>query len=79
MGLAQKFGWSVVGVTTTMAIRKIANAAMRDADGAPKFSRLTRRNNSFGLMVALAVSAGVLLALGDVLNEQRKDAVEVGT
>jgi len=79
MGLAQKFGWSVVGVTTTMAIRKISNAAMHDADGAPKFSRLTRRNNSFGLMVALAVSAGVLLALGDVLNEQRKDAVEVGT
>jgi hypothetical protein len=79
MGLAQKLGWSVVGVTTTMAMRKIANAAMHDANGAPKFSRLTRRNNSFGVMVALAVSAGVLLALGDVLKEQREDAVEVGT
>jgi hypothetical protein len=79
MGLAQKFGWSIVGVTTTMAMRKIASAAMHDANGEPKFSRLTRRNNSFGVMLALAVSAGVLLALGDVLNEQRKDAVEVGT
>jgi hypothetical protein len=79
MAFAQKFGWSVMGVTTTMAVRKMANLAMRDSSGEPKLSRLTRRNRSFGVMVALAVAAGVLLALADVLNEQRKDVVEVST
>lgn len=79
MGMAQQIGWSVVGVGTTMAARKIANRVMHDANGAPKMSRMTRRNSSFGVMVALAAAAGVLLALGDILNEHRKDAVEAAT
>ena len=74
----EKLWWGLCGVATTMAARKIASAALHDEDGEPKLSRTTRRNSSLGLMFAFATASGVLLAFGDLLQEHRKQIVDVG-
>ena len=72
MGMAQTVGWGVAGAATTMVARTLTRRAMHDRRGVPRLPRTTRRNNSFGTMLLLAATAGALLALGDVVQEQRK-------
>jgi hypothetical protein len=45
---------------------------MRKPSGAPRLPAAARRDNSFVVMVGIAAAAGALLALGDVLQQQRK-------
>jgi hypothetical protein len=73
----QRIGWGIVGAALTVAARKVTGTALHNPWGVPRFSRVTRENSSFGLMVALAVATGVLLALGDVMREHRKGVVDV--
>jgi hypothetical protein len=72
MAQAHKVGWGMVGAATTMLARRATRTAMHEQNGAPRLPRTTRRNNTFGMMLLLAGAAGALLALGDVLQEQRK-------
>jgi hypothetical protein len=46
---------------------------MHEQNGEPRLPRTARKTNSFGMMLLLAAGAGALLALGDVLQEQRKE------
>lgn len=70
------FGWGMVGAATTMIARTATRRAMHDERGAPKLPRAARRDLSFGMMILLAGAAGVMLALGDVLQERRKQIAQ---
>jgi hypothetical protein len=72
MASARSLGFGMVGAATTMLTRKMARRAMHSPRGTPRLPRAARRNRSFAMMVALAAAAGALLAIGDVLQEQRK-------
>lgn len=77
MAMAHTIAWGTVGAATTMLARRVARRAMHDPSGAPRLPRAARRNNSFATMLALAATAGALLALVDVLQEQRKHVTQV--
>jgi hypothetical protein len=49
---------------------------MHERGGAPRLPRAARQKNTFGMMLLFAVAAGALLALGDVLQEQRKHVAQ---
>jgi hypothetical protein len=72
MAKAQSFGWGMAGAAASMLARTATRRAMHVRTGAPRLPRAVRRRNSFGTMILLAVATGVILALGDVLQEQRK-------
>ncbi len=69
---ARSVGYGMVGAATTMLARKVTRRAMHSPRGTPRLPRAARRNRSFAMMLALAAATGALLALGDVLQEQRK-------
>jgi hypothetical protein len=76
MAKAQTLGWGMIGAATTMLVRRATRRAMHEPGGTPRLPRAARRRKTFGMMLALAGAAGALLALGDVLQEQRKHVVE---
>jgi hypothetical protein len=76
MATTRTIGWGLVGAATTMLARRATRRAMHQQSGAPRLPRATRANNSFGMMLLLAASAGAMLALGDVLKEQRQHATQ---
>jgi hypothetical protein len=67
-----QLAWGTVGAATTMVARTATRRAMHDEHGSPRLPRAARRDLSFSMMVLLAGAAGVILALGDVLQERRK-------
>ena len=72
MRTAQGIGLGLVGAATTMLARRLTRKAMHTEAGEPNLPRPVRRTNSAGIMLLIAGAAGALLALGDVLREQRK-------
>lgn len=74
MGMAQAAGMGMLGSATTMLTRRAARRAMHRRDGAPRMPRAARQNPGFGMMLLLAAAAGAMLAIADVLLEQRKSA-----
>jgi len=76
MGLTQ-LAWGIAGAATTMVARAAVRRALHDRRGAPRLPRAARRDLRFSTMVMLAGAAGVALALGDVLQEQRKQIAHV--
>jgi hypothetical protein len=76
MPMARTVGWGMVGSATTMLARTATRRAMHARGGAPRLPRSARRNNTFGMMLLLAAAAGALLAVGDVLQEQRRHVVQ---
>ena len=77
MRTAHTVGWGALGTATTMLARTATRRAMHSQSGTPRLPRATRRNNSFGMMLLLAAAAGALLALADVLQEQRTHVTHV--
>jgi hypothetical protein len=55
-----------------MLARTVTRRALHDRRGRPRLPSSARRDNSFRTMLLLAVTAGALLAVGDVVQEQRK-------
>lgn len=55
-----------------MLVRRLTRRAMHDESGEPRMPRSVRRSNTWGVALLLAGAAGALLALGDVLKEQRQ-------
>lgn len=78
MGLTQIL-WGVAGAATTMVVRAAARRAMRDEHGAPRLPNAVRGDISFSMMVLLAGAAGVMLALGDVLQQRRKQITQTAS
>jgi hypothetical protein len=72
MAARQNIGLGLIGAATTMLVRRATRHTMHDEGGRPKLPRQIRRSNSIGAMLVIAGAAGALLALGDVLQEQRK-------
>lgn len=72
MGMAHTAGIGLVGSATTMLARKAARRAMHKRDGVPRLPRAARENNGWVMILVLAVAAGAVLAIADVLQEQRK-------
>jgi hypothetical protein len=69
-------GLGLVGAATTMLARQATRRAMHKPGGVPRLPRSTRKNTTIGMMLLLAGATGVLLALGDVLQEQRKHVAQ---
>lgn len=66
----------MIGTATTMLTRRAARKAMHRKGGEPRLPRAAREKRGFGTMLLLAVAAGVLLAVADVVLEQRKHALQ---
>jgi len=77
MAGTQTVGWGLVGAATTMLARRATRRAMHEPSGAPRLPRAARKSNSFGMMLVFAAAAGAMLALGDILQEQRKHVSQI--
>jgi hypothetical protein len=71
MRLARTVGLGLIGSATTMLVRAATRKAMHAPDGTPRLPSAARHNSGFGAIVVLAAAAGAMLALADVLQEQR--------
>lgn len=69
-------GWGMIGAATTVVARALTRKMMHTQSGARRLPRRARKSTSFSTMVLLAAATGALLALGDVLQEQRKQITE---
>jgi hypothetical protein len=71
-GIAQKVAWGLLGAATTKASRSATRRALH-RDGSPRLPRRARRKNGLATALMWAAAAGVILAVSDLLQEQRKD------
>lgn len=62
----------ILGGATTSLTRSVTRRAMHDRLGRPRVPRAVRRRNGLGTMLMWAAAMGVLLALADVMREQRQ-------
>ena len=76
MASGRTVGIGIIGAAMTMLVRSLTRRAMHDQRGSVKLPRAARRTNSLTMVIALAALSGALLALGDVLQEQRKHLAE---
>jgi hypothetical protein len=72
MSSARTVGLGMVGAAVTMLARKATRRAMHDESGVPKLPRAARRGNSVTMLLIVAAASGALLALAEVLREQRR-------
>lgn len=72
MRTAQGIGLGLMGAATTMLARRVTRHALHEETGEAKLPRQMRRSDNVGVMLLIAGAAGALLALGDVLKEQRQ-------
>ncbi|MGE3177413.1 MAG: hypothetical protein AB7O32_08075 [Vicinamibacterales bacterium] len=72
MVMTRTFGWGMMGAATTLAARMVTRKMLHQRNGAPRLPRRTRKSTSLSTMLMLAAATGALLAIGDVLQEQRK-------
>jgi hypothetical protein len=66
----------LVGAAVTMLARKATRRAMYDERGEPKLPRAARKANSMTMLLIVAAATGAALALGDVLQHQRRELTE---
>ena len=74
MGNAVTFAAGILAGSTTKLTRAVTRRAMRDPNGTPRLPAAARRRNGVGTMLLWAVAVGVLLAVADILREQREAA-----
>lgn len=72
MASARTVALGLVGAAVTMLARNATRRAMHDERGAPKLMRAARRGNSVTMLLIMAAASGALLALTEVLQEQRR-------
>jgi hypothetical protein len=72
MASARTVALGIVGAAVTMFARTATRRAMHDERGAPKLPRAARRTASATMLPIVAAATGALLALAEVLQEQRK-------
>jgi hypothetical protein len=74
MGLAESAAATVIGGATTMVVRRVARGALHDSFGEPRLPGRRRNRRGLGMVLLWAAAAGIVLALADVLTEQRQEA-----
>jgi hypothetical protein len=62
----------MLGAAVTMLARNATRRAMHDRSGLPKLPRATRRSTSVTMLLVVAAASGALLAVSDLLQEQRR-------
>ena len=72
MAAVERIGLGLIGAATTMVVRRVMRRTLHRDSGEPKLPRAVRRSSSVRSVLLLAGAAGALLAIGDVLQEQRK-------
>lgn len=72
METTHALGWGLIGAAVTKLSRMATRKAMYRRSGAPRLPRAARRSNGFGTLLLFAAAAGAMLAIGDVLQEQRR-------
>lgn len=65
-------GYGLIGAATTKLARTATRRAMHLRGGAPRLPRAARQRSGLGMLLMLAAAAGAILAIGDVVQEQRK-------
>ena len=76
MASARTIGLGMVGSAVTMLARNATRRAMHDETGAPKLPRAARRSDSVTMLLIVAAASGALLALAEVLQEQRRNLAD---
>jgi len=66
----QRVGWGLVGAATTMLARRITRRALYNGHR-PRLPQAARRSRGVGGLLLMAAAAGALLAVADVLQDQR--------
>jgi hypothetical protein len=77
MASARTIGLGMVSAAVTMLARNATRRAMHDQSGAPKLPRAARRSDSVTMLLIVAAASGALLALADVLQEQRRQLADL--
>ena len=76
MASTRALGLGLIGAAATMIARRTTRRVLHDERGAPRLPRAARRGDSLTTLIVIALASGALLALGDVLQEQRKHLAE---
>jgi hypothetical protein len=71
MTIGRTVGLGLIGSATTMLVRNATRRAMHTPEGITRLPRAAKRGRGIGTVLVLAAAAGALLALADVLQEQR--------
>ena len=71
MRMGRTVGLGLIGSATTMLVRRATRRAMHTPEGITRLPRATKQNHGIGSVIVLAAAAGAMLALADVLQEQR--------
>jgi hypothetical protein len=66
----------MLGSAATLLARRATRRAMHDAEGDVRLPDVAQRS-TLGTMLLVAAAAGALLALADILREQRKRAADL--
>ena len=66
----------ILGGATTKLTRSATRRAMHARTGTPRLPRAAQNGHGLLMMLAWAAAAGVILAIGDVLLEQRRRSVD---
>ncbi len=75
MTSSRKIGWTLFGAGITMLVRAMTRRVVgRQVDALPRPS--PARSRSLGNVLLLATASGVLLALGDAVQQRRKQLAQ---
>jgi hypothetical protein len=75
-GIARKMAWGLLGAATTKATRVAARRALHNERGGPRLPSRVRRSRGLGSALVLAAGAGLVLAVSDLLREQRGETTD---
>jgi len=67
----QTVGWGLVGAATTMLARRLTRRTLYKGS-TPRLPRAARHTNGVAGLLVVAAAAGAMLAVADVLQDQRK-------
>jgi hypothetical protein len=71
MGVGRTVMWGLMGATTTKVARKATRRAMHDDWGDPRLPERARVRDGLATALMWAAATGIVLAMADVLKEQR--------
>lgn len=74
-GLARSILWAVAGSVASSAVRRVTRKALHTPYGGTRLPTPVRRTNTFGQAFLLAAGTGAVMALADVMKEQKKETV----
>ncbi len=76
MGIGKKLMWGLAGMTATKVARAGTRRAMHTRYGDPRLPQRVKARSGFSNVLMLAAGAGIVLAVADVLKEQKQIAKE---